>query len=126
MTNKKYQIIVKAESTYIFEESNADNNHYSFSYKISISNLGTMSAKLLKRHWIIKDSDNKTREVKGSGVLGQQPFINPNETIEYTSGAIINSPVGTMKGSYLMEAEDGYKFEAKIHEFILSVPRTLH
>ena len=85
-----------------------------------------MSAKLLKRHWIIKDSDNKTREVKGSGVLGQQPFINPNETIEYTSGAIINSPVGTMKGSYLMEAEDGYKFEAKIHEFILSVPRTLH
>ena len=127
MKNKnKYEICVKATSFFLPDQSNEKNNQYTFAYTIKITNLGMLSAKLISRHWIITDSDEGIQEVRGEGIVGQQPTLKPLESIEYTSGATINTAVGTMHGSYQMIAEDGVHFGAEIPKFVLSIPRTIH
>ena len=106
MTAHKYQITVAPRATYIAEQSDADADRYAFAYTITITNTGEVPAQLLSRHWIITDGDHKVQEVKGLGVVGQQPLLKPGESFEYTSGASIPTAVGTMQGSYQMMAED--------------------
>lgn len=122
----KYEISVQAKSNFVPEQSDIDSNRFVFAYTITITNTGSVPARLVSRHWIITDSDEKVHEVKGLGVVGEQPFLQPSESFEYTSGASIATPVGSMRGSYQMVAEDGTNFEAPIPQFILSMPRVLH
>jgi len=126
MPDAKYEITVSARTTFIPEQSDAEHRRYVFAYTITITNTGTVAARLVSRHWIITDADNRVQEVRGAGVVGEQPLLKPQQSFEYTSGAAIATPVGTMRGSYQMVAEDGVKFDAPIPEFTLSVPRVLH
>lgn len=123
---KKYSIDVKVRTTYLPEQSDEAESRYVFAYTITITNTGTVTAQLISRHWIITDADSRVQEVRGLGVVGEQPVLRPDERFEYTSGTAIATPVGTMTGSYQMVAEDGVTFEAPIPEFILSAPRALH
>jgi ApaG protein len=125
-SEKKYQIGVTARTTYIPEQSDPDSGRYVFAYTITITNTGSVAAQLISRHWIITDANNKVQEVRGLGVIGEQPLLKADESFEYTSGAAIATPVGTMRGSYQMVAEDGLQFDAPIPEFTLSMPRVLH
>jgi ApaG protein len=122
----KYEITVTTRTAFIPEQSDEASGRYVFAYTITILNSGTVSAQLISRHWIITDADHKVQEVRGLGVVGQQPLLRPQESYEYTSGTAIATPVGTMRGTYQMVAEDGAAFEAPIPEFTLSVPRVLH
>jgi ApaG protein len=126
MTEEKRHITVTAKVAFVPEQSDVDQNRYVFAYTMTITNTGTAAARLVSRHWIITDSDNKVQEVKGEGVIGEQPYLRPSETFEYTSGAAIATPVGTMRGSYQMVGDDGVQFDAPIPEFTLSMPRVLH
>ena len=121
-----YDIEVSVETAYLPEQSEPDSERYVFSYTITLINRGALTAQLKSRHWIITDSDNKIEEVKGDGVVGEQPIMKPGEGFRYTSGAVIETPVGTMQGSYQMVAEDGYEFDAEIPKFVLSIPRVIH
>src|SRR5512145_1541220 len=123
---KRYEITVLPKVQYVADQSDPDRQHYVFAYTIKITNTGTVAAKLLSRHWVITDADARVQEVKGLGVVGQQPLIKPGESFEYTSGANLPTAVGTMRGTYQMVAEDGHAFEAEIPMFTLSVPRVLH
>ena len=123
---KKYGIDVTAQAFYLPEQSDEDNDQYVFAYSIRIFNTGQVSAKVVSRHWIITDSDNQVQEVRGMGVVGEQPTIKPGASYEYTSGSSLSTMVGTMRGTYQMIADDGTKFDAAIPEFTLSVPRVLH
>jgi len=124
--SKKYDISVAANATYVADQSDPSRNQYVFSYKITVTNTGSVPAKLISRHWIITDGEHRVQEVKGLGVIGQQPLLKPGESFEYTSGTHLTTPVGTMRGTYQMVAEDGSAFEATIPPFTLSVPRVLH
>lgn len=124
--SKRYEITVTPKSAYLADQSDPAKNKYVFAYTITLTNTGTAAAQLISRHWYITDGDHKVQEVKGLGVVGQQPVLKPGESFEYTSGASIPTPVGTMKGAYQMVGEDGQSFEASIPLFTLSVPRTLH
>jgi ApaG protein len=126
MADLKHQISVTSRVTFIPDQSDAGKGRYVFAYTITITNTGTIAARLVSRHWIITDTDNQVQEVKGEGVVGEQPLLRPNESFEYTSGTAIATPVGTMRGSYQMVAEDGVRFDAPIPEFTLSMPRVLH
>ena len=126
MADKKYDITVAARTVFIPDQSDAESGRYVFAYTITITNTGTVPAQLLSRHWIITDSNNQVQEVRGAGVIGEQPRLRPNESFQYTSGTAIATPVGTMRGSYQMVAEDGVQFDAQIPEFMLSMPRVLH
>jgi ApaG protein len=123
---KKYEIAVKVQTTYLPEQSDEALDRYVFAYTIVIINMGTVPAQLISRHWIIADGSGGVQEVRGLGVVGEQPLLKPGDSFEYTSGTAISTPVGSMKGSYQMVAEDGLRFDAPIPEFILSVPRVLH
>jgi len=123
---KQYDIGVSAQTQYLAEESDEAGGRYVFAYTITIRNHGSLPAQLISRHWVITDSQGLVQEVRGLGVVGAQPLLRPGESYEYTSGASIATPVGTMRGSYQMVAEDGTRFEAPIPEFTLSVPRVLH
>jgi len=123
---KSYDIAVSAATQYLPEQSDESSSRYVFAYTITIRNAGNVAAQLISRHWIITDSQGLVQEVRGLGVVGAQPLLQPGETYEYTSGASIATPVGTMRGSYQMVADDGTRFEAAIPEFTLSVPRVLH
>jgi len=123
---KKYQISINVDTAYLAEQSDPSADRYVFAYTVTISNTGTVSAQLISRHWIITDAENVTQEVKGLGVIGEQPLLRPGESFEYTSGTAMATPVGTMRGSYQMVAEDGNKFDAEIPVFTLSMPRVLH
>lgn len=120
------KIDIQVQPAYIAEQSDPDNNHYVFSYTVTIRNNGSMPAKLLTRHWVITDGDGMVQEVKGDGVIGEQPHLKPGEGFQYTSGTFMNTPFGTMQGSYQMLADNGEKFDADIPPFKLSVPNTLH
>ncbi|WP_175946643.1 Co2+/Mg2+ efflux protein ApaG [Caballeronia sp. BCC1704] len=122
----QYEFTVSVETRYMPEQSDPDSRQYAFAYTLTIRNTGHVTAQLISRHWIITDSDNQVREVKGLGVVGQQPLLAPGEQFEYTSWAVIATPVGTMRGEYFCVADDGERFEAPIAEFALHVPRTLH
>lgn len=123
---KKYQISVSVNTAYLAEQSDPSADRYVFAYTITIANSGTVAAQLISRHWIITDAENVTQEVKGLGVVGEQPLLRPGESFEYTSGTAMATPVGTMRGTYQMVAEDGNKFEAEIPQFTLAMPRVLH
>ena len=126
MQDKKHEIAVVAQTVFIPDQSDARIGRYVFAYTITITNNGTLPAQLVSRHWIITDSNNEVQEVKGLGVVGEQPLLRPHESFQYTSGTSIATPVGTMRGSYQMVAEDGVQFDAAIPEFTLSMPRVLH
>jgi ApaG protein len=126
MADKKYDIQVATRTAFVPDQSDVDNGRYVFAYTITITNTGTVPAQLVSRHWIITDSNNQVQEVKGMGVVGEQPLLRPRESFQYTSGTAIATPVGTMRGSYQMVAEDGVQFDASIPEFTLSMPRVLH
>ncbi|HZV53311.1 MAG TPA: Co2+/Mg2+ efflux protein ApaG [Rhodocyclaceae bacterium] len=123
---KKYEIRVEVATSFLPEQSDAEADRYVFAYAITITNVGNVAAQLISRHWLITDADGKVQEVRGLGVVGSQPLLQPGEKFEYSSGSALPTPVGTMKGSYQMVAEDGVQFEAPIPEFVLSMPRTLH
>lgn len=119
-------ININVITEYIEEQSNPDSSRYVFAYTITISNNSNETAQLIDRHWIITDSNGKIQEVKGDGVVGEQPTIEPGKHYSYQSGAIIETPVGSMQGSYGMKNNDGERFDAPISRFSLSIPRTLH
>ena len=121
-----YNIQVDVQTQYIPEQSDPEQDRYVFSYTITIRNEGTVPAKLLTRHWIITNADGKTQEVRGEGVVGEQPHLKPGDGFRYTSGTVLETPVGSMQGSYQMVADDGVKFEAEIAPFSLSMPHTIH
>ena len=123
---KLYDIAVSAVTRYLADQSDEDAGRFVFAYTITIRNPGNVTAQLISRHWIITDSQGLVQEVRGLGVVGAQPVLRPGESFEYTSGTSIGTPVGTMRGSYQMVADDGTRFEAAIPEFTLSVPRVLH
>jgi len=123
---KHYDIAVSAATQYLADQSDEATGRYVFAYTITIRNSGSVTAQLISRHWIITDAQGLVQEVRGLGVVGSQPLLRPGESFEYTSGASIATPVGTMRGAYQMVAEDGTRFEAAIPEFTLSVPRVLH
>lgn len=121
-----HQIIVNVKSEYLAEQSSPKDSRFVFAYHISISNQGDNTARLLTRHWIITDGEARTEEVRGDGVVGEQPHITAGSTYKYSSGAILKTPVGSMHGSYGMIDEQGQHFEAAIPAFSLAVPRMLH
>ena len=123
---KKYEVVVKVHTPNLPEQSDEALDRYVFAYTIMLANTGTVSAQLNSRDWIIADGGGGIQEVRGLGVVGEQPLLKPGDSFEYTSGTAISTPVGSMKGSYQMVAEDGLRFDATIPEFILSVPRVLH
>ena len=122
--NNNIQIAV--ETAYIQEQSVPEQNRYVFAYTITIRNAGIIAAKLMKRHWLITDSNNKIQEVRGDGVIGEQPHLLPGQSFTYTSGAILETPVGCMQGSYELITDDGIVFDTEIPVFRLSIPITLH
>lgn len=124
--SKKYEIVVTAEASYIEDQSSEADARFVFGYHIVIHNNGTEAAQLISRHWLITDAHGTVQEVRGLGVIGEQPLLQPGEQFAYDSGAVIATPVGTMRGTYQMVAEDGTPFEAVIPEFVLSMPRVLH
>lgn len=126
MTENSNKINIEVIPAYIKEQSDPTNNHYVFSYTVTIRNDGDQPARLLARHWVITDGDGQVQEVRGEGVIGEQPHLQPGEGFQYTSGTFMNTPVGTMQGSYQMIADDGEKFDAEIPSFTLSVPNVLH
>jgi len=121
-----YSIKVAAQAFYLEEQSDPAQDRYVFAYTVLIQNQGNIAARLLSRHWIITDANNKIEEVRGEGVVGEQPHLCPGEGFQYTSGAILDTSVGSMQGSYQMVADDGVTFDAEIPPFVLSIPRTLH
>lgn len=123
---KPHDIAVFVEARFLDEQSQPRDNRYVFAYTVTIHNRGTIAARLLGRHWIITDGNGAVREVRGEGVVGEQPHMRPGEGYEYTSGAVLETAVGTMHGSYQMLADDGTRFDASIPSFVLSIPRTLH
>ena len=121
-----HSVKVAAKSFYLDDQSEPDNDRYVFAYTITIWNEGSVAAKLLTRHWVITDSNGKVEEVHGDGVVGEQPYLRPGEGFQYTSGAILETPVGSMQGHYQMVADDGKTFDATIPTFTLARPGTLH
>ena len=122
----KYNISVSVRTQFIPEQSDREAGPFVFAYFITIKNTGEMAAKLISRHWVIVDANGRSQEVKGLGVVGNQPLLKPGEQFEYQSGTPLPTPVGTMRGTYQMVAEDGTRFDAAVPEFILSMPRVLH
>jgi ApaG protein len=121
-----YRIEIEVRTTYIEEQSDPDNDRYVFAYTVTMRNTGTIAAKLLSRHWVITDANNHTEEVRGDGVVGEQPHLEPGEGFQYTSGTVLDTPIGSMHGSYKMIADDGERFDAEIPMFTLSIPHILH
>ncbi|MCY3768501.1 MAG: Co2+/Mg2+ efflux protein ApaG [Gammaproteobacteria bacterium] len=123
-TNRQIKITVTPH--YLQEQSEPENNQYIFAYTVHMENQGNTAAQLLTRHWIITDSEGKTEEVRGPGVVGEHPHLKPGESFEYTSGAILQTPVGSMMGSYQMRDENGDLFDAVIPAFTLSAQVVFH
>jgi len=124
--NKKHQIDIDAVASYLELQSVPDADRYVFAYTITIRNDGPIPAKLLTRHWVITDANGKTQEVSGDGVVGEQPHLSPGESFRYTSAAMIETPVGVMRGEYQWVSDEGEAFEAEIPAFTLAIPRILH
>jgi ApaG protein len=123
---EQYEIAVSAVTQYLAQQSDEAAGRYVFAYTITLRNTGSIAAQLISRHWIISDAKGLVQEVRGLGVVGEQPLLQPGQSYEYTSGTSIATSVGTMKGAYQMVAADGTRFDAPIPEFTLSVPRVLH
>ena len=126
MDDKVCDISIQVATSYIDEQSEPDEGRYVFGYTITICNDGNVAARLMSRHWIITDANGKVQEVNGDGVVGEQPHLKPGEEFRYSSGAVLETPVGAMQGLYRMEAEDGINFDAPIAPFTLAVPGVIH
>lgn len=126
MHEHDYEIRVSVEPSYLADQSAPDEDRYVFAYTVTIRNTGEKAARLLTRHWIITDGNGKTQEVRGEGVVGENPLLEPGQQYRYTSGTVSETPVATMQGSYQMQADDGTRFEADIPVFTLSMPHVLH
>ncbi|SDU07634.1 Co2+/Mg2+ efflux protein ApaG [Geopseudomonas guangdongensis] len=122
----RYQIDVDVVSRHLPEQSLPDEERYAFAYTVTLHNRGEVAAKLLSRHWIITDGNAKVQEVRGAGVVGEQPHLEPGQSHTYTSGCMLPTPVGSMHGSFRMQADDGHGFDAPISPFRLAVPGALH
>jgi ApaG protein len=122
----KYEFQVKVQPRFLPEQSDPGNGQYVFAYTITVRNSGEVTAQLLARHWIITDAEGRIEEVRGDGVVGEQPVLRPGEAFQYSSGCPLETPVGSMRGTYFCRAEDGTDFEVPIPEFVLAMPRTLH
>jgi ApaG protein len=122
----EHEIDIHVETAYIEAQSTPEENQYAFSYTITIHNTGVEPAKLLRRHWVITDANGKVEEVSGEGVVGEQPYLKPGEAFRYTSGAMLDTPVGSMEGEYEMVDDEGREFLAPIPPFSLAVPNKLH
>ncbi len=126
MKDKSCDIHIQVATDYVDEQSEPESDRYVFAYTITISNNGDVPARLISRHWIITDANGKVQEVSGDGVVGEQPHLNPGEEFRYSSGAVLETPVGAMQGLYRMEADNGVNFDAPIAPFTLAVPGVLH
>lgn len=126
MSSNDYQFDIDVDARFLDDQSAPEEDRYVFAYTIHIRNQGKVPARLLGRHWLITDGNGKVREVVGDGVVGEQPWLRPGEGFEYTSGAVLETDIGTMRGSYDVLADDGTRFAAPIPAFTLSIPRTLH
>jgi ApaG protein len=124
--NEQHRINVSVKTAYIDEQSDPENHRFVFSYTIRIKNEGTTSARLVSRHWHITDANGQVQEVRGLGVVGEQPYLKPGEDFEYTSGTVIETPVGSMQGSYQMVDDQKSEFDAPIPVFTLATPTALH
>src|ERR1700747_3710621 len=122
MSSADHKIRVDVETSYLDEQSDPKERRYVFSYTITIRNEGPVSARLLTRHWVITDANGKVEEVHGEGVVGEQPYLKPGQEFRYSSGAVLETPVGAMQGSYQMETDDGAQFDAPIEPFPLAIP----
>jgi ApaG protein len=123
---KHYECTVSVETEFLPDQSDIERNRYAFAYHVKIINTGNVAAQLISRHWIIKEVNGEQQEVKGLGVVGAQPLLNPSQYFEYTSGTVLNSPIGEMHGTYQMVADDGTQFDAIVQPFALKMPRVLH
>ena len=126
MMENLYKVDVEVKTEYVEYQSIPSENRYVFSYTVTIKNSGKIPAKLISRHWIISDANGKVDEVKGLGVIGEQPRLLSNQSFEYTSGTILNTPVGTMHGQYKMVADNGYEFDTEIPLFSLNMTKILN
>lgn len=124
--DEKFPIDISVRVNYLADQSDEDDDRFVFAYTITLTNAGDSSVQLISRHWIITDAEQHVQEVRGKGVVGEQPVLKPGQSFEYSSGTVLASQVGTMQGSYQMVAEDGTEFDAPIPMFVLSVPRVLH
>jgi ApaG protein len=125
-TDKRYECSVAVSTEFLPDQSDIQAGRYAFSYHITISNTGSVAAQLISRHWVITDAEKKVQEVRGLGVVGEQPLLQPSASFEYVSGTVLNTAVGTMHGSYQFTAVDGTQFEVAIPAFTLTMPRVLH
>ncbi len=123
---KPYDVRVDVSTAYMDAQSDPDHDRYVFAYTVTIRNEGSVPAQLLDRHWVITDSNGRVQEVRGEGVVGKRPHLRPGQDFRYTSGTMLETAVGTMRGSYHMVADDGTEFDVDIPPFTLSIPRTLH
>jgi ApaG protein len=123
---QNYHVSVQGTAAYVADQSDPDQQRFVFAYTIVIRNEGSVGARLLSRHWIIADADGEVQEVRGDGVVGERPFLGPGGEYRYTSGSLLTTPVGSMRGSYQMLAADGHRFEAEIPAMTLAVPGSLH
>ncbi|AMN46703.1 magnesium transporter ApaG [Steroidobacter denitrificans] len=121
-----HRIRIDVSTCYLDEQSKPDEDHYAFAYTITIRNEGRVAARLLTRHWLITDANGRVKEVRGEGVLGEQPYLMPGHGFRYSSGAVLETPVGAMQGSYRMLGDDGAHFDAPIAAFTLAMPGLLH
>ena len=126
MEDYSTEIRIQVATSYVDDQSEPESGRYVFAYTITISNDGEVAAKLLSRHWVITDANGKVQEVSGDGVVGEQPYLKPGEQFRYSSGAVLETPVGAMQGLYRMRADDGVSFDAPIAPFTLAVPGLLH
>ncbi len=121
-----YQMNVLVKTQYLPEQSDPEHEQFVFAYTVTIKNTGDVGAQVISRHWVITDANNRVEEVRGLGVVGHQPLLQPGEQFEYSSGSALRTPHGSMRGEYFCVAEDGHQFDVEIPEFVLSLPRTLH
>lgn len=126
MNSPNHRIQIDVNTRFLPEQSTPEQNRYAFAYTITITNKGRAPAQLVSRHWLITHGNGKIDEVRGPGVVGETPRLEPGEAFEYTSGAVLEAPVGTMEGSYQMITDEGEQFDAPIKRFVLSMPRVLH
>jgi ApaG protein len=126
MDKNKYEIRIQVATQYVDDQSEPAIDRYVFAYTITIENVSDFPAQLMSRHWVITDANGKIQEVSGDGVVGEQPKLGPGETYRYSSGAVLETPVGAMQGRYRMQTDDGIDFDAPIPPFTLAVPGTLH
>lgn len=125
-SDKHYECSVTVRTEFLPDQSDLQAGRYAFSYHITITNIGTVAAQLISRHWVITDAEQKVQEVRGLGVVGEQPLLQPSATFEYASGTVLTTNVGTMHGTYQFTAVDGTQFNVPIPSFTLSMPRVLH